>query len=81
MDKKTMETVTPAKKARRRYEAVHKDERKEATGQFNTRLPRERFEEIGRFLQEHRIRKIDLIYAGYEAMRKEVEKAEAAKEG
>lgn len=67
------ETVSPRKKARRKYEVTHKAERKQATGQFNTRLPRKIFDEINDFLKENQIQKIDLIYAGYGALRAEVE--------
>lgn len=70
------EEVTPLKKARRKYEDVHKDERKEATGQFNTRLPRPIFDEINGFLKEHGIPKTELIYAGYAALRQMIEKKE-----
>ena len=66
--------VTPMKKARRKYEQVHKNERKESTGQFNTRLPREDFKEINAFLRENGIPKVALIYAGYHALREQVEK-------
>ena len=69
------ETVSPAKMARRRYEKTHKEERKEATGQFNTRLPRPIFEQINRFLKQHGIPKTELIYAGYDTLlRREEEK-------
>ena len=57
---------------RRKYEATHKEERKRATQQFNTRLPRNDYEQICPILQSKRIRKIDLIYKGYEALREEV---------
>lgn len=57
---------------RRKYEATHKEERKRATEQFNTRLPRKDYEEICAFLEANYIRKIDLIYKGYEALREEV---------
>ena len=67
------EKLTPMKKARRKYEDVHKDERREATGQFNTRLPRPIFDEINRFLKEHGIPKTELIYAGYAALRKQID--------
>ena len=64
--------ITPLKKAQRKYEDIHKDQRKEATGQFNTRLPRPIFDEINGFLKEHGIPKTELIYAGYAALRKQI---------
>ena len=66
------ENITPQKKAQRKYERTHKEKRKEQSGQFNTRLPREDFDEICAFLQQNHIRKIDLIYAGYEFLKEEV---------
>ena len=63
---------TPLRRARRNYEMRNKEERKRATEQFNTRLPRKDYEEICAFLETNRIRKIDLIYKGYEALREEV---------
>ncbi len=82
LEQKSEDDVPPLKKARRKYEQVHKDERKESTGQFNTRLPREDFEEINEFLKVNGIPKIALIYAGYEALRQEVErKAKEADDG
>ena len=63
---------TPLRRARRNYEIRNKEERKRATEQFNTRLPRKDYEEICAFLEANSIRKIDLIYRGYEALREEV---------
>lgn len=74
MEEKSEGDLPPIKKARRKYEQVHKDERKESTGQFNTRLPREDFEEINAFLRENGIPKVALIYAGYHALREQMEK-------
>lgn len=73
------EKITPMKKARRKYEDIHKDERKQATGQFNTRLPRPIFDEINEFLKENRIPKIELIYAGYAALRERMEQQKEEK--
>lgn len=50
---------------KRKYEQTHKEERKKASEQFNTRLPRKIFEEIEAFLEKYKLRKIDLVYAGY----------------
>ncbi len=75
------EQVTPMKKAQRKYEQVHKDERKASTGQFNTRLLREDFEEINTFLKENGIPKITLIYAGYYALREQMEKKKEDEHG
>ena len=37
---------------KRKYEQTHKEERKKASEQFNTRLPRESYEKICTFLKE-----------------------------
>lgn len=60
---------TPIRKARRKYEVLNKEYRDQATKQFNTRISREMYEEICTFLKEHHITKVDLIFAGYEALR------------
>lgn len=59
---------TPQRKARRKYEELNKEYREQATKQFNTRLPREMHDEICAFLKERKITKVDLIFAGYEAL-------------
>ncbi len=61
---------TPLRNARRNYEERNKEERLEATTQFNTRLPKDKYNEINEFLKKNNIKKIDLIYAGYEALLK-----------
>lgn len=63
---------TPIHRARRKYEEANKEERKKASGQFNTRLPRKDYDEICAFLKEQHIRKIDLIYAGYAALQENI---------
>ena len=42
---------TPKRRARRNYELRNKEERQQATKQFNTRLSREGYEEIAAFLK------------------------------
>ena len=59
-------------RARRNDEIRNKEEREQATKQFNTRLSRETHDEICSFLKEHRISKVELIYAGYEALRSQL---------
>lgn len=63
--------LTPKQKARQKYEIVHKEEREQATRQFNTRLPVKEFDEITAFLKEKRIPKVDLIRIGYQALLEE----------
>ena len=68
---------TPQRRARRNYEIRNKEEREQATKQFNTRLSRGLHDEICSFLKEHRLKehrisKVELIYAGYEALRSQL---------
>ena len=60
--------MTAKQRARQKYEIVHKQERDMATRQFNTRLPVKEYEEITSFLKSKRIRKVDLIRIGYQAL-------------
>ena len=55
--------------SRRKYEEKRKEERKQTSGNFQAMMPREKYEEINRFLQENNITKVDLVVAGYEAMK------------
>ena len=59
---------TPLQQARQRYEVVHKEEREQATKQFNTRLSSNEYDEIVAFLKKHGIPKVDLIRIGYGAL-------------
>ena len=59
---------TPQRKARRKYEAENKEYRAQATKQFNTRLATETHDEICAFLKNHKLTKVELIYAGYQAL-------------
>lgn len=63
---------TPLRRARRNYEIRNKEERDQATKQFNTRLSRKLHDEICAFLKEHGISKVELIFAGYEALRNQL---------
>ena len=62
--------TTPRRVARRSYE----DKRKQASGNFGTMIPRDLYEEINEFLAKNHITKVQLIFAGYEALKAEVEK-------
>ena len=63
--------LTPKQKARQKYELLHKEEREQATRQFNTRLPVKEFEEITAFLKAKGIPKVDLIRIGYQTLLEE----------
>jgi len=69
------------RKARRKYEKTHVEERKAATRQFNTRLPTEDYEEICGFLKENRISKVAFIYMGYELLKDQLEKERSKQNG
>ena len=66
--------LTPKQKARIKYEIIHREEREQATRQFNTRLPVKEYDEITSFLKEKRIPKVDLIRMGYQALLQEFKK-------
>ncbi len=63
--------MTPKQRARKKYEIVHKEEREQATRQFNTRLPVEEYDEITSFLKQKGIPKVDLIRIGYQKILEE----------
>lgn len=64
---------TPMRENRRRYEEKHKEERKAANKIFGTSIPTKDYEEIDVFLKAHNISKVELIYAGYEALKQDVQ--------
>ena len=65
---------TPQRTARRKYEEANKERRKQASGNFGTMIPRVLFEEINAFLKTSGISKVQLIVAGYEALKKQPNK-------
>lgn len=67
-------TKTPMQKARQRYEERNKEYRDQATKQFNTRLSSETHKEICDFIKKHHLTKVELIYAGYQALKDQYEK-------
>ena len=71
MDKKE---TTPRRTARRIYEERNKEKRKQASGNFGTMIPRDLFEEINEFLAKYHITKVQLIFAGYEALKEQIRK-------
>ena len=56
----------------KRYEDKHKEERKAAHAVWGTSMKRGDFEELNRFLKNNRIKKIELIYAGWAALEKRI---------
>ena len=65
----TKKEDTPMRISRRKYEEKNKEKRKQANAQFSTFIPRTDFEEINSFLKENGITKVELIYAGYTALK------------
>ncbi len=59
---------TPKRIARRNYEARHKEERLEKSKVWGTSIDRALANEIDEFLEQHNIKKVELIYAGYKAL-------------
>ena len=48
----------------KRYEDRHKEERKAAHAVWGTSMNREDFDKLNKFLKEHNIKKVAVIYAG-----------------
>lgn len=59
---------TPIRKRRRKYEVQHKDERQAAHKVWGTSIDRSLANEIDEYLTQHNIKKVELIYAGYQAL-------------
>ena len=63
-----MKKETPIRKARRKYEEVHFNERREANKVWGTSVPRQFAEEINEFLSQYGFTKVQLIEAGYKVL-------------
>lgn len=59
---------TPIRIMRRKYEEINKEKREAAHKAWATRISRELYDEIDEFLTKHEIKKVELIYAGYQAL-------------
>ena len=53
---------------RRKYEELHKEERLAAHKVWGTSIDRSLANEIDKYLTQHNIKKVELIYAGYQAL-------------
>lgn len=60
---------TPQRIANRKYEAMNKEKRQTTSGNFQTMIPRELFDEINAFLKERNMTKVDFIRKAYESMK------------
>ena len=67
----TKKPYTPTRLAQRRYEEKHKEERQAKNKVFETSIDRQLYEEITVFLKKNSITKVELIYAGYQALQKQ----------
>ena len=60
---------TPQRVANRKYEEKNKQKRQAASGNFQTMIPRDLFDEINAFLKERNMSKVDFIKKAYELMK------------
>ena len=67
---------TKLRVSRRKYEEVHKDERKLLNKVWGTSIPRKDAEKIDKFLAEHGLTKVDLIMAGFTTLMEKFHKKE-----
>ena len=65
--------LSPAQIARRKYEEKNKEERKQASAQFSTFVPRPVLNEINEFLARIGTSKVHLIMAGFMALKEQYE--------
>ncbi len=63
---------TPIRISRRTYEEKHKEERKKLNKVWGTSIPRKEADKINAFLEKHHLTKVDLINAGFEALKQQV---------
>lgn len=62
---------TPQRIANRKYEAKNKEKRRAASGNFQTMIPRDLYDEISAFLKERNMTKVNFIKRAYEIMKSE----------
>lgn len=65
----TRKEDTPQRVANRKYEAKNKEKRQAASGNFQTMIPRDLFDEVNAFLKERNMSKVDFIKKAYEFMK------------
>ncbi len=59
---------TPERIVRRRYEERHREERVQKNKVWGTSIERKFSDKIDAFLKERDLKKVDLIYAGFQAL-------------
>ena len=67
----TRKEDTPQRIAHRKYEERNKEKRQAASGNFQTMIPRDLYDEINAFLKERNMTKVDFIRTAYEIMKSE----------
>ena len=67
----TRKEDTPQRVANRKYEAKNKEKRKAASGNFQTMIPRELYDEVNAFLKERKMTKVDFIKKAYKLLKSE----------
>ena len=65
----TRKEDTSQRVANRKYEEKNKQKRQAASGNFQTMIPRDLFDEINAFLKERNMSKVDFIKKAYEFMK------------
>ena len=65
----TRKEDTPQRVANRKYEEKNKQKRQAASGNFQTMIPRDLFDEINAFLKDRNMSKVDFIKKAYEFMK------------
>ncbi len=65
----TRKEDTPQRVANRKYEAKNKEKRQAASGNFQTMIPRELYDEVNAFLKERNMTKVDFIKKAYALMK------------
>lgn len=65
----TRKEDTPQRVANRKYEEKNKEKRQATSGNFQTMIPRELFDEITAFLRECNMTKVDFIKKAYEILK------------
>ena len=64
---------TPERERKRTYEEKHKDERKAKCKIWGTSVDRKLADEIDEFLAKHKITKVAVITAGFQALKEQFE--------
>lgn len=65
----TRKEDTPQRIANRKYEARNKEKRQAASGNFQTMIPRDLYDEINAFLKQRKMTKVDFIKKAYELLK------------